>query len=96
MFFFSPEDRGVCYASDVTHTRLAWFRSFLIVAAQDKYERMATASRPPPPVRRGLTCIWGPQTPAHTNVRRSGRTSLSIYDLKNKFVAFAMPVQPPQ
>lgn len=48
MFFFSPEDRGVCYASDVTHTRLAWFRSFLIVAAQDKYKRMVLAAPPPP------------------------------------------------
>ena len=60
VFFFSPEDRGVCYASDLDKSRLAWFRGYLIVASTE-----AT----------------------------SGRCTVSVYDLKNKFVAFTLVPQ---
>lgn len=60
IFFFSPEDRGVCYASDLDKSRVAWFRGYLIVASTEP---------------------------------TSGRCTVSIYDLKNKFVAFTLVPQ---
>jgi len=57
IFFFSPEDRGVCYSSDLHTTRIAWFRGYLLSVSNDTV---------------------------------SGRCTVSVYDLKNKFVAFTL------
>lgn len=60
IFFFSPEDRGVCYASDMEKSRLAWFRGYLLVASTEPTTK---------------------------------RCTVSVYDLKNKFVAFTLVPQ---
>lgn len=83
VFFYSHEERRAAYVFPGRKQRLGWFRGYLLLAAEDSssaaYRAGAAGQRP------GMRGVGGGMVPLPP-----APTTLTIYDLRSKYIAYSM------
>lgn len=79
VYFYEPDGRGPCFAFEGEKKLLSWFRGYLIIVGQQETMYISSVSN-----------AAGLYLTDPTLFRRSGpkMSTLTIYDLKNKFIAY--------
>ena len=97
MYFYGPDGRGPCFIIDSIKTSLTWFRNYLVIVSKPPRKRILTASSTtdtPSGSSLSDSILLGTSTSSSDHEYNSlhsahGGTVLTLYDLKNKFVAFS-------
>ncbi|KAL6049387.1 Vacuolar protein sorting-associated protein 11 [Balamuthia mandrillaris] len=87
VYFYEAEGRGPCFAFEGEKKIVAWFRGYLIVVGQDEQGGGRAAAGP------STAAPAAPATVASSSAGQPKMNTLTIYDLKNKFVACRLTFQ---